>query len=410
VIKLKIAFICTEKLPVPPVSGGAVQLYINEILPYISKKHKITAFSIEHPSLSKDETINDIRYIRIPAKSSGRYVNGIKQYLLDESYELIHVFNRPRWVLSLSKVLPNTRFSLSLHNEMFAPSKISYAEAVECINRVDFINTVSIFIADGVKKLYPTAENKLNVVYSGVNLDDFAANWSPIGISNKMQLKKKYGIDNKKVVLHVSRISPKKGTHIVLHAMKKVAEAYPDSALVIVGSKWYGKNEEDEFTQYCKTISKEVNAPVIFTGFIPPSEIPPYFNMGDVFVCASQWNEPLARIHYEAMAAGLPIITTDRGGNAEIIEENINGLVLKDYSNPDSLADYINYLISNPDKAAELGKNARKGAEENFSWKRVADDVLASVTTDSKNILPEKNNHHKTDIEAKEDNFFLYDF
>jgi len=53
--------------------------------------------------------------------------------------------------------------------------------------------------------------------------------------------------------------------------------------------------------------------------------------VGDIFVCASQWNEPLARIHYEAMAAGLPIITTDRGGNAEIFEDNVNGIIIKDY-------------------------------------------------------------------------------
>ena len=42
---MKIALICTEKLPVPPVAGGAVQLYISEILPYISKEHDITVFS-----------------------------------------------------------------------------------------------------------------------------------------------------------------------------------------------------------------------------------------------------------------------------------------------------------------------------------------------------------------------------
>jgi len=57
----------------------------------------------------------------------------------------------------------------------------------------------------------------------------------------------------------------------------------------------------------CRTIKR----PVVFTGFIPPSEIPPYYNVGDIFVCASSGMSP-ARIHYEAMAAGLPIITTDR--------------------------------------------------------------------------------------------------
>jgi len=118
---------------------------------------------------------------------------------------------------------------------------------------------------------------------------------------------------------------------------------------------------------------------LFFTGFIPPSEIPPYYNVGDIFVCASQWNEPLARIHYEAMAAGLPIITTDRGGNAEIFEDNVNGIIIKDYKNPDSFADNIIYLLNNPHTALEMGKKAFESALSRFTWKRVADEVLAPI-------------------------------
>ena len=44
---MKIAFVCTEKLPVPPVSGGAIQIYIEVVLPYLSKHHDITVFSLK---------------------------------------------------------------------------------------------------------------------------------------------------------------------------------------------------------------------------------------------------------------------------------------------------------------------------------------------------------------------------
>lgn len=375
---MKIALICTEKLPVPPIAGGAVQLYISEILPYLSTQHDITVFSIGHPKLKNIEEVDKVKYVRFPVQNSEQYVEGIKS-AIDDNYDLVHIFNRPRWVLDLSQVLPNTKFSLSLHNEMFAPEKIPAAKAVECIDRVEFINTVSKFIADGVKKLYPSAENKLNVVYSGVNTDKYHASWTKEAVSNRLALKSKLGIENKKVVLHVSRLSPKKGNHIVLKAMKKVMEVHPDSALVVVGSKWYGKNEEDDFTKQCKALAGQLSGPVVFTGFIPPSEIPSYYNIGDVFVCASQWNEPLARVHYEAMAAGLPIVTTDRGGNAEIFENNKNGLVISDYSNPDCFAEHINYLLSNPEKAAELGRNARQSAEDLYSWQRVASDVFSRI-------------------------------
>lgn len=386
---MKIALICTEKLPVPPVAGGAVQLYISEILPYISKEHDITVFSLSHPGLPMEETVNGVKFIRINAKSPAGYYKKIKD-LLDNTFDLVHVFNRPRWVPFLSENMPNTGFSLSLHNEMFHPDKISESKAVQCIKRVEFINTVSKFIADGVKKLYPEAADKLNVVYSGVNVEKYSSNRSSTGMANKLILKKQYNLTDKKVILHVTRLSPKKGTHIVISAMKKVVKTHPDTALVVVGSKWYGKNEEDKYGVYCKNLCKDISDNVVFTGFIPPSEMPQYYNLGDIFVCASQWEEPLARVHYEAMAAGLPIITTDRGGNGEIIEQDVNGLLIKDYKNPDSFSNYINYLLSRPNVAEELGLNARKTAVNKYTWQRVANEVFAPVKNIDPGTFPNK--------------------
>jgi spore coat protein SA len=413
---MKIALICTEKLPVPPVAGGAVQLYISEILPYISKEHDITVFSLSHPSLPNEEIVDGVKFIRVNAKTPPRYFKNIKD-LLDNSFDLIHVFNRPRWLPFLSENLSNTGFSLSLHNEMFHPDKIPEFKAVQCIERVEFINTVSKFIADGVKKLYPQAADKLNVVYSGVNVEKYSPNWSSTGMANKLILKKQYNLLDKKVILHVTRLSPKKGTHIVISAMKKVIKNHPDAVLVVVGSKWYGKNEEDEYGIYCKNLCNDISDNVVFTGFIPPSEIPQYYNLGDIFVCASQWEEPLARVHYEAMAAGLPIITTDRGGNGEIFVQDVNGLLIKDYSNPDSFSHYINYLLSRPNVAEELGINARKSALNKYTWQRVADEVFAPVKNIDPGTFPNKGviTNPSLDMENRSaasnyDNFFSSEF
>ena len=94
-----------------------------------------------------------------------------------------------------------------------------------------------------------------------------------------------------------------------------------------------------------KEISKELKGPVIFTGYLSPTEIPKYYSIGDIFVNMSQWKEPLARVHYEAMAAGLPIITTNRGGNAEVMQEGVNGFVMNDYTNPRVLEKNIVSLL-----------------------------------------------------------------
>ncbi len=371
---MKIALICTEKLPVPPVSGGAIQQYIEGILPYLSRHHDITVFCIAHPELPEQETVDGVNYIRVPGRDKKEYVNNVMAQLNDE-FDIVHVFNRPLWVPILSKKLKNAKFSLSIHNEMFLPEKIPSETAVECIETVEFITTVSKFIADGIRSLYPIADKKLNVVYSGVDVDKFQPSWSEKGTKNKDRLKSKLGKD--KIVLYVSRLSPKKGADIVLKAMKMVMDGRNDVALIVVGSKWYGNNKSDNYIQSLKLFSEKLKGPVLFTGFVPPSEMADYFNLGDIFICASQWNEPLSRAHYEAMAAGLPIITTNRGGNAEVVSLKYgNGIEIDDYSNPNTFAKGINYLLDNPTVALKLGKTGRRLAVERYSWERVANDLL----------------------------------
>jgi len=197
-------------------------------------------------------------------------------------------------------------------------------------------------------------------VYSAVDCNLYKPIWEVDKNSYRSILREKYGVQNFKTILYVGRLTPKKGTHIVLDAMNSVMESHPNTALMIIGSKWYGGNEPTDYVKLLKKISKGLKGPVIFTGFLSPYEIPKYYSIGDVFVNMSQWREPLARVHYEAMAAGLPIITTNRGGNAEVMDEGVNGFIINDYANPRVLEKNIVRLLSNKDLALNLGKNRRK--------------------------------------------------
>ena len=79
---------------------------------------------------------------------------------------------------------------------------------------------------------------------------------------------------------------------------------------------------------------------------------------------------------YEAMAAGLPIITTDRGGNAEVIRQGENGFVVKDFNRPEAIAERIRYLLDNKHIAKKLGMSGRKIVETEYNWERVANQLL----------------------------------
>ena len=158
--------------------------------------------------------------------------------------------------------------------------------------------------------------------------------------------------------------------------MHQVIERYPRTILMLVGSKNYGKNEMDAYVKRLHDLANPIKENIIFTGFITPDEIPKFYACGDIFVCTSQWQEPLSRTHYEAMAAGLPIITTNRGGNSEVVRGYGNGWVIDQYNQPFIFAHLIMYLIEHPETALRLGQTGRRLAVENFGWDRVATDLL----------------------------------
>jgi hypothetical protein len=79
------------------------------------------------------------------------------------------------------------------------------------------------------------------------------------------------------------------------------------------------------------------------------------------------------------MAAGLPIITTNRGGNAEVVEGYGNGIVLEEYKNPEAMAQKISYVLTHEEEALKMGNNGRRLAEQRYTWERVAGEVFQGM-------------------------------
>ncbi|ARK30743.1 glycosyltransferase family 4 protein [Halalkalibacter krulwichiae] len=375
---MKILMICTEKLPVPAVRGGAIQTYIDGVSPTLAKNHDLTILGTTDDSLPNDEKVNNIRYVRTPGGLLEDYRDNVKQFLQSseaESYDLIHIFNRPRLVLAVRECAPNARIVLSMHNDMFKLEKIDPEEAEAAIDQLDKIITVSDYIGKTISDLFPKAAGKLKTIYSGVDIDRFVPPHSKKALEMREEIRKEHNLNGKKVILFAGRLSANKGADILVQAMPLIAKKHSDIALVLVGSKWFSVNEVSDYVAYVRSLAARLPIPVVNTGFVAPSEIQKWFAAADVFVCPSQWQEPLARVHYEAMASGLPIITTARGGNPEVINPNENGYVVENPEEPQAFADLLIPLLSDPKLGKKLGLNGRKLAEDNFTWNRVINDI-----------------------------------
>ncbi|WP_096199109.1 glycosyltransferase family 4 protein [Bacillus sp. FJAT-45350] len=374
---MNVLIICTEKLPVPPVKGGAIQTYIAGAIPTLSKEHTVTILGTTDPSLPDEETVDNVHYVRKPGGLLETYREEVIEYLKTENcYDLIHIFNRPRLVTAVRELAPEAKIILSMHNDMFKPEKISHDEGLLVIKNVDKIVTISDYIGQTITNFFPEVAPKLRTIYSGVDLDNFVPSYSESAIAKREQLRKEYNLGSKKIILFAGRLSLNKGAHILLRAIPELSKKYSDIAVVLMGGKWFSDDGISDYTAYVRSLADCSPVPVIATGFISPDKIQDWFAAADIFVCTSQWQEPLARVHYEAMAAGLPIITTNRGGNAEVIELNKNGLIVEKPDEPLEFAKHLSYLIENPDICLEMGRYGRKLAEAKYSWDRVVNDIL----------------------------------
>lgn len=373
---MKILMICTEKLPVPPVLGGAIQTYIAGSIPYLRSTHDITVLGVNNPSLPDQETIEGIHYVRVPGKILEIYREEVIRYVEANHFDLIHIFNRPRLVLPVRQAVPNSKIVLSMHNDMFKPEKINPEEAKAVINEVANIITISDYIGNVIRDLYPEASPKLHTIYSGVDTNQFLP-----GDHQKMrrirnEIRSANGLENKTVLLFAGRLSNNKGVDRLVKALPELSRKYKDLALVIVGSKWFSQNDVTDYVAYVRALAKKLPIPVVTTGFVAPSEIQNWFAAADLFVCTSVWQEPLARVHYEAMAAGLPIVTTARGGNAEVINLNENGLVVENPEDPSAFVEKISQILSNKSLMKRMGEKGREYALSLFQWDRVASNIL----------------------------------
>jgi len=112
------------------------------------------------------------------------------------------------------------------------------------------------------------------------------------------------------------------------------------------------------------------------TGLIPRSEIQRHYAWADVFVFPSLC-EGSAIVTYEALAAGLPVITTPHAGS--VVRDGREGFVVP-IRDPEGLAAKIDLLAANPELLAQMSRNAKKRAQE-FSWQRYGVRLVETVKT-----------------------------
>lgn len=200
---------------------------------------------------------------------------------------------------------------------------------------------------------------KVEIIPNAVDSDKYH------GSVERGAVRARYGVQpHEKLVLSVGRLVPQKGIEYLIRAVPNVVRRFPEAKFVIVGEGWY----RDHLQYLAGTTGQAWR--INFTGFIPDHELIALTMSADVLAISSIY-EPFGIVALEGMAAGVPVVASQVGGLAEIIDHDKTGVLV--YSrNPDSLAWGIKHVLSNPDHARWLVQNARETAQKAYSWKAIA--------------------------------------
>ena len=125
--------------------------------------------------------------------------------------------------------------------------------------------------------------------------------------------------------------------------------------LLVIGADAYGaKQRTTKYIQKLQDEALKIQDSIKFTGFIDYQEVPFYLKMADIAVVPSMWEEPFGLTVVEAMAAGLPLITTRSGGIPEICEGVATIVNRENIVN--NLANAIFDLYNYPEKRQAMAK------------------------------------------------------
>jgi glycosyltransferase involved in cell wall biosynthesis len=216
--------------------------------------------------------------------------------------------------------------------------------------------------SEGLKKraLSFLASVVIDVIPNGVDLDRF----HPPETTNSQDRLSNRSVPLK--LLTVGRLSVTKRVEMLVDAARILHEDGCNVRLTIVG----GGAFEQELKQL--VLERNLSDIVEMTGRVESEQMPQVYRQNDVFVSASM-QEGMSNAMLEAMASGLPIVTTRCEGVEELIADN--GIVTEG-AEPDQIAQAIKTLADAPSARKRVSVAARERAEK-FSWKSVAERYLS---------------------------------
>jgi len=308
------------------------------------------------------------RYLAFPkglflASSGKRMYAGIRKLVQDLNQDF--KFN----IIHAHVALPNGFASMLVNKEYNKPLLVTIhgqdlqitvykneacREALaKVFHEADKVVTVSTKLKKIAEANFGVSE-KIISICDGINPADVAR--------RNIDLVSKYA--GNKIMLSVSNLISSKGLDLNIRAISLLAGKYSNLKYLVIG-----RGPADAFLM---KLSRDLNLEnqIVFLGELPHDKVMQYMAIADIFSLPS-WQEGFGVVYLEAMSNGKPVIACHGEGITDIIEDGTTGLLVKP-KDVKSLAQAMDILLGNPDKAHEIGDRARKLVLENYTWENNA--------------------------------------
>jgi alpha-maltose-1-phosphate synthase len=251
----------------------------------------------------------------------------------------------------------------------------SWAERT-ALAAADAVIAVSEGMRRDVLAAYPEIPpDKVGVIHNGIDTAEYAPDPG-------LDVLEKHGVDPRRpYVVFVGRITRQKGLVHLLHAARSF---HPDAQLVLCAGAPDTPEIAAEVTQLVRGLDRE--GVLWIQEMLPKPDVIQLLTHATVFVCPSVY-EPMGIVNLEAMACETAVVATATGGIPEVVADGETGLLVPISQGADGtphdpdrfaadLAERVNALLRDPDRAREMGEAGRARAVEHFSWERIAHRTL----------------------------------
>jgi UDP-glucose:(glucosyl)LPS alpha-1,2-glucosyltransferase len=358
---------------VPPKKGAAVEWWMYQVSQRLRNfEPHIIAISNDDEAL--DESLQGVAFHRIKIGrvykrifqkitrwdpwSYGHRANQIIDRL---GADIVHVHNTPSLFIKLLRLNRDSRrrYALHMHNEK------STAGLPDSCN----LFVVSRYLESYYRDRLPKA--KIQIITNGVDTAVFKPKWSVDALSPFPALDTAIPA-GKKVLLYVGRMSPEKGPLKLVEAFSELIKRRQDVFLVMVGEFSKGDNERARYGNAIRNRCNAIDRHCLLMDVVAPGLIHHVYYRADLVVIPSEFQEPFGMVCIEAMAAGIPVLVTRRGGLPELVREPERGVFIRDVDNPDRFAEQLSELIDSGSLLEAVSFNARKYVERCHDWTHVA--------------------------------------